>query len=92
MIISHSVADFDAWLEGYNAADGIRHDRGIIGHAANRSLDDPSLATIYHQAETFDTLRAFLDDPELRERMQAAGVTSPPETSFHIGGWAKQYA
>lgn len=87
MFVSHTVADFDAWLEGYNAADDIRRDRGIIGHAVNRSLDNPSLAIVYHQAESFDTLRAFLDDPELREKMQAAGVTSAPETSFYMGGW-----
>jgi quinol monooxygenase YgiN len=90
-IIGHSVADFDAWLEGYDAADELRTSSGIIGHAANRSLDDPSLVVVYHQAESFDTLRAFLDNPDLRAAMEKAGVTSEPEVSFHNGGWAKMY-
>jgi len=91
MMVSHTVADFDAWLDGYDAADDLRRSKGIVGHAANRSVADPSLAVVYHQADSFDTLREFLDDPELKSRMGDAGVTSPPETSFHTGGWAKRY-
>ena len=47
--------------------------------------------SVYHQAESFDTLRAFMADPELQAAMKAAGVTSEPEVSFHIGGWGKRY-
>ncbi len=90
-LLSHQVADFDTWLTGYNAADDLRQARGIIGHAANRSLDDPSVALVYHQAESFDTLQAFLDDDELRVAMKDAGVISEPEVSFHTGGSAKFY-
>jgi quinol monooxygenase YgiN len=90
-LLSHQVADFDTWLTGYNAADDLRQARGIIGHAANRSLDDPSVALVYHQAESFDTLQAFLDDEELRVAMKDAGVISEPEVSFHTGGSAKFY-
>ena len=90
-IIGHTVADFDAWLEGYDAADEMRTSSGIIGHAANRSLDDPSIVVVYHQAKSFDTLRAFLDNPDLQAAMEKAGVTSEPEVSFHTGGWAKMY-
>lgn len=91
MIMSHSVADFDKWLAGYDAAAELQRSGGIVGHAANRGLDDPSLAFIYHQAESFDTLQAFLADPALQDAMKAAGVTSEPEVSFHTGGWAKTY-
>jgi hypothetical protein len=91
MVVTHTVADFDAWLEGYNAADGLRASKGIVGHAANRSLDDPSLAIIYHQAETFEELRSFLEDPDLQAAMQQAGATSKPDVSYSTGGWSKQY-
>lgn len=91
-MITHHVADFETWLEGYDAADDLRTSKGVIGHAANQSVDDPSLAVIYHQAESFDDLRAFLDDPELKTAMENAGVTSEPEVTFHIGGHGKQYA
>jgi hypothetical protein len=54
-ILSHRVYDFDSWLEGYDEAEGLREERGIIGQAVNRSLDDPSVAVAYHQAESFVT-------------------------------------
>ncbi|MGD9701181.1 MAG: hypothetical protein AB7Q42_23475 [Acidimicrobiia bacterium] len=90
-ILHHRVADFGTWLTAYDGADELQTSKGIIGHAANRSLDDPEVVTIYHQAESFDTLRAFLADPELRTAMHGAGVISVPEVSFHTGGWAKSY-
>ena len=91
MIVSHTVADFDSWLTGYDSTDELRAEKGIIGHAANRSMDDPSLVIVYHQAESFDTLRAFLADEDLQSAMKAAGVTSEPTVSWYVGGWAKQY-
>jgi len=90
-MLSHSVADFDRWLEGYDGAADLQASRGIVGQAANRSLDDPSVAIVYHQAESFDTLRAFLADEALKAKMQEAGVTSAPDVQFVTGGWAKRY-
>lgn len=90
-ILSHRVADFDTWLTGYDAVGQLQKSKGIIGQAANRSLDDPSLAIVFHQAESFDTLRSFLADPEVQSTMKAVGVISEPEVTFTVGGWGKQY-
>ncbi len=90
-ILSHEVADLDAWLEGYDGAEELRRSNGIIGHAANQSVDNPSVIVVYHQAESIETLQAFLANPDLKEVMEAAGVTSEPEVSFHTGGWGKFY-
>ena len=90
-IVSHTVANFDSWLSGYDNAEELRTSKGIIGSAANRSMDDPSLVIVYHQAESFDTLRAFLADPDLKTAMEAAGVTSEPVVSWYVGGWGKKY-
>jgi len=90
-MLRHSVADFDRWLEGYDDAGELQKAEGIIGQAANRSLDDPTMAIVYHQAESFDTLRAFLANDKLKAKMQEAGVTSAPDVDFVTGGWAKQY-
>jgi hypothetical protein len=90
-ILSHRVADFDVWLAGYDGADELRRSRGIVGHAANRSLDDPSVAMVYHQAESFEALRTFLDDADLAAAMKEFGVVSEPEVAFQTGGSAKFY-
>lgn len=90
-LLRHRVADFATWLAGYDDAAELHQSAGIIGHAANRSLDDPSLITVYHQAETFDALHSLLADPKMQAGIQEAGVTSEPEVTFHTGGWAKTY-
>jgi len=90
-IVSHTVADFDVWLDGYDASNAFRSQGGIIGQAVNRSLDDPSLVVIYHQAETFDDLRAFIGSEDLAARMKEIGVTSAPDISYYNGGWGKFY-
>ena len=90
-VVTHHVDDFDAWLAGYDAADDIRRSNGIIGDAANRSIDDPSLAVVYHQAESFDTLQSFLESEDLKVAMKSAGVVSEPQASLYTGGWGKQY-
>ncbi len=93
VIITHTVDDFGAWLTGYNSAeaDAMREAGGIIGHAANQGIENPSLALVYHQAESFDTLRALVASDELRNVMKEAGVSSEPEFSYHTGGWGKLY-
>lgn len=91
MIISHSVEDFDRWLSEYQSTDELRTSNGIIGHAANQSLDDPNLVVVYHQADSFNTLEAFMEQPGLADAMKRAGVTSEPEVTYATGGWAKFY-
>ena len=85
------MADFDAWLEVYDSVGDLQKAGGIIGQAANRALDDPQRVIVYHQAESFDSLRAFLADPELQAAMDKGGVLGPPTVTFHTGGWAKFY-
>jgi hypothetical protein len=91
MQISHHVEDVDEWLEGYDAADEIQRSGGIVGHAANQSMDDPALIVVYHQADSFDTLRSFLRSDDLKAVMKEAGVTSEPEIAFYTGGFGKLY-
>ena len=93
MMVNHLVDDFDTWLEGYKSpqADAMRSAAGIIGHAANQGIENPNLALVYHQAETFDELRAMAGSDELRHVMKEAGVASEPEFTYHTGGWGKRY-
>jgi len=92
IMVSHRVEDFDRWRLGYTTADEVRRSGGIVGHAVNRSIDDPSMAIVYHQAESFDALRSFLGSEDLQLAMKQAGVISEPEVTFHTGGWAKRYS
>lgn len=86
LIVRHKVADFAAWKRGFDAHAGARADAGIVGHAINRSDDDPNVVVVYLQARSLDQLRAFASSASLKEAMQRAGVSSPPELSFVQGG------
>jgi hypothetical protein len=90
-LVKHRVDDFDRWLKEYDAVDEMRRAKGIIGHAANRSRDDESMAIVYHQADAFSTLRTFLGSSDLANAMEDGGVISEPEITFHTGGWAARY-
>lgn len=90
-MISHQVADFDAWLAVYAGAAEVRTQGGIVGAAANQLLEEPRTALVYHQAESRGALEAFLAHPGLKDAMQKGGVTSAPQVTFVTGGWAKQY-
>jgi len=91
-IIIHPVDDFDRWLEGYDSADDLRKSAGILGHAANRYVDEPSMVMVYHQAETFKELRDFFASEELLSLMQRSGVSSPPDITYHLGDYGTRYA
>jgi hypothetical protein len=90
-LIIHPVDDLDRWLAGYDAADDLRKSAGILGHAANSYIDDPSMVITYHQAETFKELRDFLSSEELITLMQRSGVSTPPEITYHLGDYGTRY-
>ncbi len=91
MMVSHTVANYDAWMDGYKQAAHVRAAGGIIGDAVNRSVENPNLVVVYHQAETHGALTAFASSPELKGAMKHLGVTGAPTITFVTGGWAKNY-
>lgn len=82
IIVTHPVEDYDAWRAVYDDFDLYRKECGIVGHAVNQELDDPNKVIVYHQAESLNALRAFVDSNELKERMRDGGVAAPPEIRF----------
>ena len=90
-MVSHTVADVDRWLAGYDEAGEMQRSLGIVGHAANQVMDEPSRVVVYHQAESFDDLRAFSASEDLRAAMEALGVTSAPEITFWTGSFGERY-
>jgi hypothetical protein len=91
-LIVHNVVDFDSWLAEYDTAADLRVTAGILGDSVSRSLDDPSLVIVYHQAETFKELRDFLTSAEVIAVMQRAGVSAPPDITYHLGDYGTDYS
>ena len=89
IIVKHAVEDYSKWRVQYDEFDDYRKKNGIVGHAVNQELDKPNQVIVYHQAETVDTLRTFVDSTELKECMKKAGVVGPPDIQFvNVVHWA----
>jgi hypothetical protein len=84
-LVRRVVTDVDRWLHDDDAGAELRRASDIVGHAAYRSLDDPHLVIVQHQAESFATLEEFVTSTD-----EPAGAT-PPEVTFHTVGWARRY-
>jgi heme-degrading monooxygenase HmoA len=79
VIVSHHVADFDAWRSVFNEHEKVRREHGAQGHALFQSTSDPGKVIIVNRFETEEAARAFMSDPSLAEAMQRAGVDSAPD-------------
>jgi quinol monooxygenase YgiN len=81
-IVIHEVTDFGRWKKAFDDHAPERQRAGLTAHAVNRSEENPNQVVVFLQAEDEQTLRAFLDAPELEQAMQAAGVVGAPEVTF----------
>jgi quinol monooxygenase YgiN len=84
-IVKHRVANYEAWKAAFDAHAGARAAAGVIGHAVNRSAEDPNLVVVYLQAESLDALRGFGASADLQQVMQKAGVQGAPEITLVNG-------
>ena len=89
-IISHGVADYARWKAAFDAHAPARVAAGVVGHAVNRSANDPSTVVVYLQARSRLSLENLTSSPELKAAMKDAGVTTPPTIAFTEGqDWAQ---
>ena len=82
MFVRHEVADYKKWRKAYDDFDVERGGMGVVGNAVFQSVVDGNNVTVTHDFESLDKAKAFIDSPRLREAMEVAGVTGPPEVWF----------
>lgn len=76
LAINHPVADYDKWKAVYDTMPPTS--RGAKFARVNRGVDDPNLVTVVAGFDSLDTLNDFVSDPELKAKMQEAGVSGEP--------------
>jgi hypothetical protein len=84
-IISHRVASYETWKSAFDGDASARASAGIIGHAINRSIDDPNVVIVYLQSTKLDEVKAFTASPDLKATMMKAGVQGAPRIAFVQG-------
>jgi len=74
MHIAFRVEDYDQWKTGYDASSDQRRAAGESSYQVFRDLKDRNVITVVSMQESAEGVQAFLDSPDLKERMKAAGV------------------
>jgi hypothetical protein len=82
MFVRHPVTDFGAWKQAYDDFDEERKGMGVSNDAVFQSADDPNDVTVWHDFETLQAARAFVESPRLRDVMDQAGVAGQPSIWF----------
>lgn len=82
ILIRHRVADFSKWKPAYEAHLSARQEAGLREVHLLRNVDDPTEVILLLEAEDLQRAKDFTAAPDLRERMQAAGVTDKPDIYF----------
>lgn len=81
--VRHSVEDYARWREGFDNHAPARQAGGATDEAyVMRNVDDPNEITVILGWSDLEKARAFTQSASLKEAMQKAGVTGPPEVRF----------
>jgi len=78
LVMQNNVRDYDDWKPVFDAGETVRRRHGCTGHEIFRGDDDANELTIMLEFPSREAGEAFLADPELKERMDEAGVLSKP--------------
>lgn len=73
--VAFKVEDYNRWKEGYDASVEQRKASGEISFQVYRNVDDPNTVTVLSVQQSAERVQAFMDSPDLRARMKAAGIT-----------------
>ena len=73
--VGFKVEDYEQWKQGYDASIEQRKAAGEISFQVFRSVDDPNTVTVLSVQQSAEQVQAFMDSPDLKARMKAAGIT-----------------
>ncbi len=82
VILSHKVKDYGQWRPFFDADIQRRKNFNIIGEKVYKSVEDPNHLYIRFEANDSSAIDKLLNDPELAEKMEGAGVISKPEVTI----------
>lgn len=72
--VGFKVKNYARWKEGYDASVEQRKASGEISFQVFRNVDEPNTVTVLSVQKSAEQVQAFLDSPDLKARMEAAGI------------------
>ena len=81
--VQHTVEDYARWKEGFDTHAAARQAGGATDEVyIMRNVDNLNELTVILGWSDLEKARAFTQSASLKEAMQKAGVTGPPEVRF----------
>ena len=72
--VGFKVKNYEQWKQGYDASIEQRKAAGEISFKVFHNVNDPNTVTVLSVQESAEKLQAFVDSPDLKARMGAAGI------------------
>jgi len=73
--VGFKVENYQRWKEGYDASIEQRKAAGEISFQVFRNVDAPNTVTVLSVQKSAEQVQAFMNSPDLKARMAAAGIT-----------------
>ena len=72
--VGFKIKNYEQWKQGNDASAKLRKASGEISFQVFRNVDDPNTVTVLSAQKSAEKVQAFLDSPDLKARMKAAGI------------------
>ena len=72
LVVQHSLDDYDAWRENFDATLPIMERHGVVDAKVHRGVDDPNSVLVVLRIPTAEQAYALVEDSERRSRFDQA--------------------
>lgn len=82
ILIRHTVEDFEQWKAGFDDHDSTRTEFGQLGYQLYQGSEDPNEVVVLLYWDSTENAVRFMEESDLAEVMEEAGVVGEPEILF----------
>ena len=82
VLVQFTVESYAKWKPAFDAGLDLRTQAGALGSQVFRSGNNPREVFVLLEWEELEKARVFFAAPELKQAMEAAGVTNEPTINF----------
>ena len=79
IILSHEVKDFSDWKTMFEADESRRAEMGVKLAGLFNAVDNPNAVTMIFEFPSVEAFQGFMADPDLKNKMEKAGVLTEPQ-------------
>ena len=83
VIMFHKVKDYDVWKKAFDDHKSVRANAGLTDRGVGYGFDDKNNVVVVLAINDMKKARDFVKSPELKARMDSAGVVGKPDIFFY---------